>query len=215
MYPLFLIYTLKAYRIKYFHHCYESEISSKGLIPELKEPLWEEDLNLPSSLRRVNQEERCEECGVVSAFIWFCRPVEVSAVLMCFHCLLVTKQISEVHHRSNCYNCFPPHLGQFSNSSGSALWLHPVRFFHLKTFQDKWVSANSPKGQLGMKLEDAQNSSSYAAHLAGQSMGSFFMLWPYKGGGYCTLWGDVKYLRRKEALYYVLRAFPNHFDSFP
>lgn len=30
-----------------------------------------------------------------------------------------------------------------------------------------------------------------------------------------ALSGDVKYLRRKEALYYVLRAFTNLFDSFP
>lgn len=29
------------------------------------------------------------------------------------------------------------------------------------------------------------------------------------------MWGDVKYQRRQEALYHLLRAFTDHFDSFP
>lgn len=79
--PLFLLYRLKAYRIKYLYCCYKSDNASKGLIPKLKVSLWELDLNLPSSPRRVNQEEQCEEYGVVSTFISFLRPVEVSAIL--------------------------------------------------------------------------------------------------------------------------------------
>lgn len=66
-----------------------------------------------------------------------------------------------------------------------------------------------------MKLEDTQNSSSYTACLAEESMDCFFMLFPCKGGGYCTLCCDVKHLRKKEVLYHVLRVFTNHFDSFP
>lgn len=38
-------------------------------------------LHSPSSPRRVNQEEWCEELRVGSTFIWFLGPMEISAVL--------------------------------------------------------------------------------------------------------------------------------------